>query len=153
MTENKYKEAVMLLMQTNRLHRKLAERHAASASIHPSQHRMLMYLAKSESTPAQCELARKFEISPAAVTVTLQKLEKLGYIEKTRGDVSGDGDGRVNEIKITPKGKQEAYDTREYFSYIDNAMFEGFSDEELCELKRLLIKTAQNLQAIGESDK
>ncbi len=145
MTENKYKDTVMLFLQTGRLHRKLAERRAAKTDIQPSQHRMLMYLAKAETSPSQCEIAKKFEISPAAVATTLKKLEKMGYVEKVRS--SDDGDGRVNEIKITEKGKKEADDTREYFLHIDKTMFENFSQEEMSELSRLLKKAYNNLQS------
>lgn len=150
MTENKYKDLVVLFLQTGRLHRKLAERRAANMDLQPSQHRMLMYLSKTEVAPSQCEIAKKFEISPAAVSNTLKKLEKMGYIEKT--SLSDDGDGRVNEIKITEKGKNEANDTREYFSCIDKAMFQNFSDEELETLSKLLEKACDNLQdAAGAS--
>ena len=79
MHENKYKELIILLWQTNILHRKLAERRAANMDLQPSQHRMLMYLSKTEAAPSQCEIAKKFEISPAAVSNTLKKLEKMGY--------------------------------------------------------------------------
>ncbi len=143
--QEKYKNPVRLFLQTNRLHKKLAERRAAKTQIQPSQHRMLMYLVGNTTVPSQSEIAKKFEISPAAVTVTLKKLEKMGYIEKTR--LTDDGDGRVNEIKITEKGRLEVAATREYFSYIDNAMFKGFSDDELAELTRLLSKVNENLQA------
>ena len=150
MHENKYKDLIILLWQTNILHRKLAERRAANMDLQPSQHRMLMYLSKTEVAPSQCEIAKKFEISPAAVSNTLKKLEKMGYIEKT--SLSDDGDGRVNEIKITEKGKNEANDTREYFSCIDKAMFQNFSDEELETLSKLLEKACDNLQdAAGAS--
>ena len=94
MTETKYKDLVMLFLQTGRLHKKLAEQRAARTDIQPSQHRMLMYLSKTEVAPSQSEIAKKFGISPAAVTVTLKKLEKLGYVERIRS--TDDGDGRVN---------------------------------------------------------
>ena len=150
MAEMKYKDLVMLFLQTNRLHKKLAERQAANTEIQPSQHRMLMYLSKAETSPSQCEIAKRFEISPAAVTVTLKKLEKMGYIEKSRP--TDDGDGRVNEIKITEKGILEANATREYFSYIDKAMFQDFSEEELTEFTRLLHKVCTNLQNAEKSE-
>lgn len=149
MHENKYKELIILLWQTNILHRKLAERRAANMDLQPSQHRMLMYLSKTEIAPSQSEIAKKFEISPAAVSNTLKKLEKMGYVEKA--SLSDESDGRVNEIKITEKGKEEADNTREYFSCIDKAMFDGFTDEELNTLQALLKKACDNLQATAEA--
>ena len=148
MTETKYKDLVMLFLQTGRLHKKLAEQRAARTDIQPSQHRMLMYLSKTEVAPSQSEIAKKFGISPAAVTVTLKKLEKLGYVERIRS--TDDGDGRVNEIKITEKGLSEAEATREYFSCIDKTMFEDFSEAETEELSRLLQKAHASLKSACE---
>ena len=149
MAETKYKELVIQLLQTSRLHRKLAEHRAADMNIQPSQHRMLMYLSKTEIAPSQSEIAKRFEISPAAVSNTLKKLEKLGYVQKV--SLSDDGDARVNEVKITEKGKKEAADTREYFSCIDKTMFQNFSDEELATLSALLKKACDNLSVTDEA--
>ena len=149
MAETKYKELVIQLLQASRLHRKLAERRAADMDIQPSQHRMLMYLSKTEVAPSQSEIAKRFEISPAAVSNTLKKLEKMGYVQKV--SLSDDGDARVNEIKITEKGKKEADDTREYFSCIDKTMFQNFSDEELATLSALLKKACGNLSVTDEA--
>ena len=150
MSRTKTKDVVMRLIMTNRMHRKLTERRAAAnTDIQPSQHRMLMYLSKNEIVPSQREIAEKFEISPAAVTVTIKKLEKMGYVEKNR--LGDDGDGRVNEIRITEKGKKEADATLEYFTCIDKHMFEDFTDEEMDELMRLLDKASANLQRIEQA--
>ena len=43
-------------------------------------------------------------------------------------------------------------DTREDFHYIDKAMFNGFTDEEMEALLSLLNRANQNLQSIAESE-
>ena len=127
-------------------HRKAIERWATDAGMHRSQHRMLLYLSKKESSPSQKELAEKFDISPAAVAVTLKKLESDGYIE--RGKCSERADSRYNEIKITEQGRQATIQSRKYFQHVDTEAFRDFSDEELELVTSLLSRMQQNLRDI-----
>lgn len=109
-----------------------------------SQHRMLMHISNFDNIPSQSQLAEHFGISPAAVAMSLKKLYAEGYIERSKGD----GDTRKNEIKITQKGIEEISSSREYFDYVDNTMFEGFSDEELEEFMSMLKRLENNLKTL-----
>ena len=91
---------VMSFLRTDRFHRCAAESQVKKLGIHRSQHMMLMHLAHCTQPPTQAELAKAFEISPAAVTVTLQKLEKAGFVTRTEAD----GNSRAKYIAITPAG-------------------------------------------------
>mgnify|MGYP003305841469 CR=1 FL=1 len=126
------------------MHRRAIERWANSAGMHRSQHRMLMYLSKCQTTPSQKDLAKHFDISPAAVTVTLKKLESDGYIE--RGKCSLTQDSRVNEIKITERGRDAATQSRKYFQSVDEKTLDGFSDEELDAFIGFLERIQENLK-------
>ncbi len=106
---------------------------------------MLMHISKYDNIPSQKEIAEHFDISPAAVAVTLKKLEAEGYIERTRG---ADGDTRQNTISITEKGRREITDTREFFDYVDNTMFKDFSNEEFSTFISLLNKANNNLREL-----
>ena len=128
-------------------HRKAIERWATDAGMHRSQHRMLLYLSKKESSPSQKELAEKFDISPAAVTVTLKKLESDGYIK--RGKCGECSDFRINEIKITEQGRKAAMQSRKYFQHVDGEAFKGFSPEELDTFTSLLERMQENLKNIA----
>ena len=127
-------------------HRKAIERWATDAGMHRSQHRMLLYLSKKESSPSQKELAEKFDISPAAVAVTLKKLEADGFIE--RGKSAELADSRFNKIKITELGRQATLQSRKYFQHVDAEAFRDFSDEELDTLTSLLERMQKNLRDI-----
>ena len=129
------------------MHRRVIERWATDAGMHRSQHRMLMHLSKCETTPSQKDLAKHFDISPAAVTVTLQKLESDGYIERTKP--SEGGDCRLNEIKITDLGREACSQSRKYFHYVDRETFSDFSDEDLHAFIGLLERMQDNLKNIG----
>ena len=142
----KIQEAIHVFVRTNIAHRKMIERWATDAGMHRSQHRMLMYLSKQECSPSQKELAERFEISPAAVAVTLKKLEADGYIERAkRTEIA---DSRYNEIRITEQGRQATLQSRKYFQHVDAEAFRDFSDEELELFTSLLSRMQQNLRDI-----
>ena len=129
MTENFDKERAhdtfYMMIQTDRKHRCVVESFLASFGIHRSQHMILMYLAKDNS-PSQKALAEHFKISPAAIAVTLKKLEEGGFIaRKTDKD-----DCRLNSISLSEKGKELVDKSKELFSDTDYAMFKEFTEEE-----------------------
>ena len=128
------------------LHRRVIEQWACDAGMHRSQHRMLMYLTRCEGTPSQKDIAKNFDISPAAVAVTLKKLESDGYIE--RGKCGERTDSRFNEIKITERGRDAALQSRRYFQHVDNESFKDFTDEELEIFISLLERMQENLKSI-----
>ena len=125
------------------LHHSAIEGRVSKLGFHHSQHRMLMHLSKHEHIPSQKELADELGISPAAVTTTLKRLEKDGYITRT----ATEGDNRCNEIRITQAGLAVIQESCEIFYAVDKAMFEGFSDHELQTLTALLTRMRENLRA------
>ena len=136
-------ESIHFLLTTARLHHVLFDRLIGKYNLHRSQHRMLMYLSGQEQIPSQKQIADQFEISPAAVAVTLKKLESNGFIER----ITSKSDNRFNEIRITEKGRNVEEETFAYFSYIDNAMFRDFPEEEILQLRELVRHTTDNLKA------
>ena len=97
-----------------------------------------MHLARYEKIPSQKELAEHLDLTPAAITFALKKIEKDGYVERTLGH-----DNRFIELHITEKGRALVDETRQLFSEADSSMFEGFGDEEL----DIYISCLEKLQA------
>lgn len=144
--DSPHMRAVGLLIRIMRRHHALVERRIGDLGVHHSQHRMLMQLAKrQEDTPSQKELAEIMGISPAAVTTTLKKLEKEGYITRSMTDE----DNRKNEIRITDKGLAKVMESRTVFESSDRTLFEGFSDGELATLLSFMERIDRNLDAAG----
>lgn len=129
-----------------RLHHKICEKRLASLPIHRSQHMLLMHLARSTEPPSQKELAAHLEVSPAAVAVSLKKLEAEGYISRT----ATEDDSRVNEIAITQKGREIIAASRRIFDGIDTEMFAGVSQEEMEACIATLQKVEANIKALLE---
>lgn len=141
------KQAVHRYICVARLHHATVEGRVSRLGFHHSQHRTLMHLAKNDRIPSQKELAEAMGVSPAAVTATLQRLEKDGYIARTMPD----SDNRRYEICITEAGREAVEAGRAIFEEIDRAMFEGFSDEEVAQLESLLSRMQANLAAESDS--
>ncbi len=148
--DNLLQKAIFTFIATDKLHRRAIERRATEIGLHRSQHRMLMYLSRCDTTPSQKDLAEHFDISPAAVAVTLKKLESDGYIE--RGKCSCRQDSRFNEIKITELGRDATLQSIKYFKHIDELSFKDFSDSELEELISLLNRMQDNLRSCNTAD-
>ena len=89
--------------------------------------------------------AEAMGISPAAVTTTLKRLEKEGYISRAITDE----DNRRNEIRITDKGLSKVAESRVIFESVDKAMFEGFTEEEMETLLSFMERIEHNLDAVG----
>lgn len=133
--------AVHLFMCVSHLHHAAIEGRVSKLGFHHSQHRMLMHLAKYEHIPSQKELAVAKGISPAAVTTTLKRLEKEGYIART----TTDEDNRKNEIRITEAGREAVEQSRAFFNSVDKNMFKGISEEELQTFTEILGRMRENL--------
>ncbi len=141
-TEEKYRQAVGLFMQTDKLHRKLVEQQICGLGIHRSQHIMLMALAHFDRAVSQKELASKLQISTAAAAVSLRKLESGGYI----GRISSKEDLRYNEVTITKKGLDIVNRSEEIFKGIDKIMTRGIDEAELSAFISTIKKMKANLK-------
>jgi DNA-binding MarR family transcriptional regulator len=98
--------------------------------------------------PSQKELAAAFEVTPAAIAMSLKKLEAKGLIER----VVAMEDNRVNLISISEEGKAVMERNRALFESTDAAMLEGVNDEEIAMVSAILDKFIDNLIRIGAED-
>ncbi len=119
-------QIVNLFRQSDQAMKRVIGKKVEDTGIYRSQHRLLMILGKNPDC-SQTAIANKLEISPAAVAVSLKKLEKAGYITRS----CDAEDNRMNHVVITDKGKKAIDQSILYFQEIEDAMFEGFSQEEL----------------------
>ena len=138
---------VRATLRVNRHHRQLIEERVRDIGFHRTAHMTLMHLARTDKSPSQKELAERFSITPAAVTGIIKNLERDGYITRSVGK-----DSRVNEISITPLGREVVERSREAFYSIDCAMFAGFTDEELSAYLSVMERIESNLMRKKEGN-
>ena len=147
MSNIKKTKAVDLMINTDHMHRCLIDLKVRDIGICRTQHRTLMMLARGEKIPSQKLIAEKLDVTPAAVTGILKKLEQDGYIKRSLGL-----DNRFNEIEITDKGRSTVKHSSEMFLSADISLFDGFTDEELdmyitC-LEKIKINLKNNIETI-----
>ena len=142
------REVIHKFIQTNRLHRRIIERWADNLDLQCACHRMLMHISRADNIPSQKEISEHFKISPAAVAITLKRLEADGYVERARS--AEKNDSRIKEISITEKGRRTARDMEKYFRFVDASTLEGFTDEEIDTLLSLLDRMQSNLHKIED---
>ncbi len=107
---------------------------------------LLMHLSRMKEPPSQKELAAHLEVSPAAVAVSLKKLEAEGYITRS----ATEDDSRINEITITPKGREIIEESRRILDGIDTEIFAGIGQDELSSCIETLGRIESNIKALLE---
>lgn len=137
--EEQYHRIIHLLGVTDRTLKRSIAKKVEKTGVYRSQHRLLMILGKHPDC-SQTELAERLEISPAAVAVSLKKLEKSGFISRQ----CQKNDNRVNQVVITEKGWEIIDQSVQYFKEMDKAFLKDFSLEELRRLEAFLERMIKN---------
>ena len=138
------RETIRHLLTTMRGHRRIFDAVRARTGLGRTAHRMLMILSDTHDGCAQARLAEVLEISPAAVTVMLKKLEAEGYIVRTVNPT----DSRLNTTELTEKGKLIVVESHRTFTEIDNTVFDGFTDAEMETLNGFLQRMQANIRIL-----
>lgn len=142
--KDRCRRGMHIFMKCNRLHRALVESSVKELELHRSQHSMLLAINFADNI-SQKELSKKMEISPAAVTVTLKRLEAQGYIQRQQRE----DDTRMNSIYVTDKGREIIERTGEIFDAADQRAFKDFSVKELDQFIGYLQRISYNLKSVG----
>ena len=145
-SDSPYMTAMRKLTRIMRRHLAYVDRQIGDLGIHHGQHRMLIQLTNpSISHPSQKELAEILGISPAAVATSLKRLEREGYVSRSMTDE----DNRKNEIRITEEGLARVNKSRAIFEATDEALFAGFTPEEIDLFTSFLERIDNNLDKAG----
>lgn len=139
--DEKYRAIMGKLMAIMRDHKSTIDSYVNETKLHKSQHRLLMVLSRTEKNISQRDLAEMLNITPAAVAVTLKKMEKMGLVNR----MVAEQDNRYNQVVLTDKGKKIVKESRKIFQYVDEKMFAGFSEEELDAFEGYLNRIKENL--------
>ena len=117
--------------------------------IYPGQIPVLGLLAYKDGL-SQRDIAEHLRIKPPTVNVTVQRLEKAGFLFRK----ADEKDQRVSRIYLTEKGKQAKERGMKRVEENEKILFDGFSDAELCLLRRFLEQITANIDKIpGSSGK
>ena len=136
---------MMLINDCSRMFRHKMRRFADDAGVPCGYRELLMCLAFAKSVGkdwlTQYELARHTHLTPPTVSVTLQKMERDGYIVREPDE----SDMRQMRVTLTEKGLAVDQANRRKAAEIEEQAAQGLTEEEVGELLRLLNVFCQNL--------
>ena len=123
------------------LYRARAERRLTALGIHPGQLPALLLVSHQEGMSLK-QLADALHVKPPTMTVSVQRMEKMGLLEK-REDKK---DQRVYQIYLTEKGKETLDEAKQIA--LDNYQLatEGITREELAIVKDCFTRMTENLK-------
>ena len=114
---------------------------AAKLEVHPGQIPIIRFLSEHEGA-SQRELADLLRIKPPTVNVSIQRMEKSGFVYREPDEK----DQRVTRIYLTEKGKTIDKELGQLMEENEKIITSGFSESELCLLKRMLHQMMENLE-------
>ncbi len=136
------RQAGIMFRRADGMLRRFMERKVEHTGVYPTQHRLLMELGRNPGV-SQVELAEKFDVSAAAITVSLKKLEKGGYISR----LVNREDNRSNQVSITEKGSEVIDYSIEMFREADRRLFNGFTDQDVERFLEYMKRVYTNLSS------
>lgn len=139
--KTQYHEVMKNFRKAEQSFRRTIDKSVACTGVYRSQHQMLMNLGRNPDC-SQMELAQKLDITPAAVTTTIKKLEKEGYITR----LVSEEDNRVNKLGITKKGQEIITESIRLFDEVEKKALKDFSEEEVECLNNFMKRIRKNLE-------
>jgi DNA-binding MarR family transcriptional regulator len=95
---------------------------------------------------SQKELAKRLQISPASLAVSLQRLEKAGFVERSCDET----DQRVNKIRLSERGNQAVEICRKQLTRVNEALMADFTSEEKDQLFAYLDRLLAKLEEVPQ---
>jgi DNA-binding MarR family transcriptional regulator len=129
-----------LLMSISRMHHIRADQFLEQVGIYRGQGILLLILTEEDGL-THSEVAKRMEISPAAATRVIQRMEALNYVHREPDP----NDERVSRVFINEEGRAVHQAIREAFDKIDQIMLHNLTSEEQNSLTELLLKIYNNL--------
>lgn len=142
------RETAGMFRRVNRTMARLIDRTVSMTKVYRGQHQVLMHIAHHPNA-SQAEIAECMEISPAALAVSLKKLEKGGYIVRS----ADSADERKKHIEMTGPGNDIVAISHTIFMETENQMFQGFSKEEIEDVNNYMKRMLKNLSGENISEK
>ncbi|MDO5134895.1 MAG: MarR family transcriptional regulator [Eubacteriales bacterium] len=95
---------------------------------------------------SQKELAELLKVKAPTVTVSIQRLEKAGLVCRRQDE----RDQRVTRIYMTEKGEDVVTEGLRRMHEIEKAVFGGFSQAEICLMKRFFSQILENIDGLSD---
>jgi len=129
-----------LLAQVCRLEHVRAHELLEELGLYRGQHSMLRALWEQDGL-THTELAKCSHVRPSTITKTIQRMEKVGLVER-KHDAE---DQRVSRVYLTKAGRAVQGDVEQTWHKLEEEIFAGFTLEERILLRRFFLQIRENL--------
>lgn len=129
-----------LLIRLLKAHRGTIAERLSELNLYPGQDGLLYHLSQNDGL-TMTELVEKLKIRHPTLFTMVNRMEKAGLITKEKHKI----DKRTSIIFLTSKGKKLVKDLSQVWQKIEMQILEGFTDEEINNIKMLLVKITNNL--------
>jgi DNA-binding MarR family transcriptional regulator len=136
-----HQELGRLLVSVCRLHHTRADQSMDRIGLYRGQAILLMVLSEQDGM-THSEIAEKLEISPAAATKVIKRMEEAHCLQR-RADTA---DERVSRVYLRDQGRGLTAEIDAAFGKLDERMFDGLPQPDLERLHDLLTQMQANLQ-------
>jgi len=140
MSENEHIPIGRLIAMVSRLHASRTDRLMERIGLYRGQAILLIILSR-EDGQTHSALAERLEITPAAVTKVIKRLEKMNYLERR----SDPADERISRVFLKEDGWAVIHQIYAIFRQRDACVLYGFTAEEEQMLDQLLRRVYGNL--------
>ena len=109
----------------------------------------LLWRLRFTDSMTQGDLAESLDVSPRNITGLVDHLEKDALVER----IPDPNDRRATRVKLAPAGTQKLSEIKNEMGGPRQGVVAGFTEEELKQLRHLLLKLVQNMPANRELEK
>lgn len=139
-----------VLDEFRRLHKSFHELMSIAVRKHnldisPEQSQLL-FVIYYEKISSQKEIAKKMRITPATLSVRIQRLESAGYLRR-KIDTN---DKRNYILQVEPKGKELVAKSHRIIDGVMLQMFQGFTEKDIQELIHYMDRLKTNVKRAKE---
>jgi DNA-binding MarR family transcriptional regulator len=131
-----------LISKANELKQRRMHELLDDLGLHRGQSSVLGLLWEQDGL-AQSELAERLDRSPSTITKTVQRLEKVGFVERRQDD----RDERISRVYLTDAGREVQPAVEAVWDRINKQIFAGFSAEELISFSEYLARVCRNIDS------
>lgn len=103
--------------------------------------RLIMRTLAREEECSQLDLVHRTHLKAPTVSVTIRRMEEEGLVERRQDTM----DLRVTRVRLSPKGRAHHEQVLKRLRETDEAMMQGFTEEETGQLLQFLERMRDNI--------
>ena len=136
-----------MMMEISRMYMEKCFVKLKKLGVHPRQIPILAVLYKKDGC-SQKELVKELGVKPPTVTVSIQRLEKSGLLIRRQDEK----DQRISRIYLSEEGRAIIKEGMQMAKEGEKQILAGFSESELCLMRRFCQQIKANIAAMPGPD-